>query len=130
VTHGLETLARLRFEPRGTDELGMLVATHALARPWLAASLRPLLERGWAGLTDQPLGQDSESVNPANPLFLSPEPKAGLSSLSSVDDDADGLTNTQEEWWCTGSWSDAQIFLTGERKGDRMEGEWVGVSVC
>ena len=34
----LETLARLRFEPQSTDELGMLVAAHAQAVPWLAAS--------------------------------------------------------------------------------------------
>jgi hypothetical protein len=29
----LETLARLRFEPQGTDELGMLVTAHAQAKP-------------------------------------------------------------------------------------------------
>ena len=26
---------------------------------------------------------------------------SGTGSLSSIDDDADGLTNTQESWWCT-----------------------------
>jgi hypothetical protein len=36
---------------------------------------------------------------------LAPTLKAGLAALTSVDDDADGLTNTQEQWWCTGSWS-------------------------
>ena len=30
----LETLARLRFEPQGTDELGMLVTAQAQAKPW------------------------------------------------------------------------------------------------
>lgn len=44
----LETLARLRFEPRGTDELGMLVTAHARAKPWLAASLQPLLNEAAA----------------------------------------------------------------------------------
>jgi hypothetical protein len=44
----LEALARLRFEPRGTDELGGLVAAHAVAKPWLARSLRPLLSQAAA----------------------------------------------------------------------------------
>jgi hypothetical protein len=37
----LETLARLRFEPQNTDELGMLVAAHAQAEPWLAFLSHP-----------------------------------------------------------------------------------------
>ena len=32
---------------------------------------------------------------------LTPEQLAGVAGSSSVDDDADGLTNTQEAWWCT-----------------------------
>ena len=63
-----------------------------------------VLEHGLAGFTDQASGQEGQSVNPANPV-LTPELKAGLAALASVDDDADGLTNTQEQWWCTGSWS-------------------------
>jgi hypothetical protein len=37
----LETLARLRFEPQSTDELGMLVTAHAQAKPWLAFLSHP-----------------------------------------------------------------------------------------
>ncbi|MFQ5813679.1 MAG: hypothetical protein ACE5I2_10910, partial [Anaerolineae bacterium] len=33
----LEALARLRFEPRSTDELGALVMAHAQEKPWLVA---------------------------------------------------------------------------------------------
>jgi hypothetical protein len=32
---------------------------------------------------------------------LTAEQQAGLAGVASVDDDADGLTNTQEQWWCT-----------------------------
>jgi hypothetical protein len=59
----LETLARLRFEPQGTDELGMLVAAHAQAKPWLAASLQPLLEERTA---DQQKSTDNESAQSAS----------------------------------------------------------------
>ena len=63
-----------------------------------------VLEHGLAGFTDQASGQEGQSANPAHPV-LTPDLKAGLAALASVDDDADGLTNTQEQWWCTGSWS-------------------------
>ncbi len=39
----LKTLARLRFQPRGTQALAPLVTAHASAKPWLAQSLQPLL---------------------------------------------------------------------------------------
>lgn len=42
----LEALARLRFEPRGTDELGALVMAHAEAKPWLVAGVRAV--RTWS----------------------------------------------------------------------------------
>ncbi len=42
---------------------------------------------------------------------LSPELKAGIVALTSVDDDADGLTNTQEQW-CTD-------LLNSDSDGDR-----------
>ena len=44
----LESLARLRFEPRASDDLDMLVEAHAHAVPRLAASLQPLLARAVA----------------------------------------------------------------------------------
>jgi hypothetical protein len=94
----LETLARLRFEPQGTDELGMLVMAHAQAKPWLTAVL--------AALTPSPSPYQGEGRPKAGVrVSLTLEQKAGLSALTSVDDVWDGLTNTQEQWWCTGSWS-------------------------
>jgi len=91
----LETLARLRFEPQGTDELGALVTAHAQAKPWLAAAWAEVQRSRGAG----------EMASPQLLRSLAPALKAALSALTSVDDDADGLTNTQEQWWCTGSWS-------------------------
>ena len=87
----LETLARLRFEPQGTDELGMLVTAHAQAKPWLAAAWAEVQRSRGAG----------EMASPELLRSLAPALKAALAALSSVDDDADGLTNTEEQWWCT-----------------------------
>jgi len=84
----LETLARLRFEPQSTDELGMLVAAHAQAKPWLAAS--------WAEVQRSRGAEEKLS-----PLLLRSLAPLLTSALTSVDDDADGLTNTQEAWWGT-----------------------------
>ena len=42
----LEALARLRFEPQGTDELDALVMAHAAEKPWLVAGVR-LDQVGW-----------------------------------------------------------------------------------
>ncbi|MBC8262552.1 MAG: hypothetical protein H8E47_00305 [Anaerolineales bacterium] len=91
----LEALARLRFQPQATDELGMLVTAHAQAKPWLAAS--------WAEV--QRSKGAEEMASPQFLRSLAPALKSALAALSSVDDDADGLTNTQQQWWCTGSWS-------------------------
>ena len=41
----LEALARLRFAPRASDDLDLLVGAHAQAKPWLARELQPLLAR-------------------------------------------------------------------------------------
>ena len=43
-------------------------------------------------------------------VILTPDLKASLATLTSVN--ADGLTNTQEHWWCSGSWSSTPQFLT------------------
>ncbi len=124
----LETLARLRFEPQGTDELGMLVTAHAQAKPWLAASLRPLLAERAA---DQQKSADRR-LDPSvsfrkSAVILTPELKAGLTTLSSVDDDADGLTNTQEEWWCTDPLN-PDSDGDGTNDGDEVQAakDWLG----
>ena len=113
----LETLARLRFEPQGTDELGMLVTAHAQAKPWLAASWAEVQRSRGAG----------ETASPQLLRSLAPELKAGLSSLSSVDDDADGLTNTQEQWWCTDPLN-PDSDGDGTNDGDEVQAakDWLG----
>jgi hypothetical protein len=101
----LEALARLRFEPRASDDLGRLVTSHAVERPWLAASLRPLLAQAEAAAKQAAtaavvLPMALEALHAAM-RALTVEQMAALAGLTSVDDDADGLTNTQETWWCT-----------------------------
>lgn len=119
----LEALARLRFEPQGTDELGMLVTAHAQAKPWLAASLRTLLSQAAAvqkriEVEGVPSNEALADLRAAM-RTLTPEQKAGMAALTSVDDDGDGLTNTEEDWWCTdpdnpNSDGDTQGYTDGE----------------
>ena len=108
----LEALARLRFEPQATDELGLLVSAQDQGKGWLRASLRPLLERGAAlqALKAQASVAEQATVAAVDAAqaelraamhALTAEQQAGIAALTSVDDDADGLTNTQEAWWCT-----------------------------
>ncbi len=89
----LETLARLRFEPRASDDADALVAVHAQEKPWLAAA--------W-GEVRQRMAADKR-MNTASALasLSTSSLSAALAGLTSVDDDGDGLTNTEEAWWCT-----------------------------
>ena len=100
----LEALARLRFRPEATDGLGALAEAHAESQPALVQSLRPLLEQA-AGAAPDLATTDEHSVVLADVRTamqaLSPEQLAGIAALTSLDDDGDGLTNTQESWWCT-----------------------------
>jgi len=116
----LETLARLRFEPQSTDELGMLVTAHAQAKPWLTAVL--------ATLTPSPSPYQVEGRPKAGVrVSLTPEQRAGLAALTSVDDDADGLTNTQEQWWCTDPLN-PDSDGDGTNDGDEVQAakDWLG----
>ena len=110
----LEQLARLRFEPGQVDELGQLIEQNADETKWLEQSLQPLLQKGEKLVqlqTSSSLAETSvtQSLDEARTELqtalktLSPTQQAGISTLSSVDDDGDGLTNTQEQWWCTDS---------------------------
>jgi len=58
---------------------------------------------------------------------LTPEQKAGLAALTSVDDDADGLTNTQEQWWCTDP-LDPDTDDDGRSDGEEIQvlKDWLG----
>jgi hypothetical protein len=60
------------------------------------ATTAALTDRGTAQL--QSVAQTDLRTTMHN---LTVEQQAALASTSSVDDDADGLTNTQEQWWCT-----------------------------
>ena len=101
----LEALARLRFEPQATDDLGMLVETQGWAKPGLVASVQPLLIRAEAvrDLADVGGGVYASARTALRSAMqtLSPQAQAEIAGFSAVDDDADGLTNLQEEWWCT-----------------------------
>ena len=108
----LEALARLRFEPTTSDDLVTLLNAAGPDKAWLRSGLRPLLDRAAtlqereAALQGAERG-DADALTAAREALrkamraLTPEQKAGLAALSSVDDDGDGLTNTQEQWWCT-----------------------------
>ncbi|CAG0975137.1 Protease 1 [Anaerolineae bacterium] len=102
----LETLARLRFEPAASDEFGALVAANAPQQPWLTESLQPLVEKAQQSAaqlaqSDQVARADALVSLRAAIQTLSPEQMAGINALSSIDEDGDQLTNTQEAWWCT-----------------------------
>ncbi|HOT93195.1 MAG TPA: CARDB domain-containing protein [Anaerolineae bacterium] len=109
----LETLARLRFRPEATDDVGILAAHHAEAAPALAQSLTPLLAQardaralslaadGQAVAANAPALQHAQTDLRAALQALTAEQQAGIMSLIAVDSDGDGLTDTQEAWWCT-----------------------------
>ncbi len=125
----LEDLARLRFEPEATNALStLLVANQAYAR-WLAAALQPQLRA---------LAQAAERDERLR-LTLTVEQASAVSALASVDDDGDGLTNTQELWWCTdpldadtdddGKTDGTEVgvlkaWLGNQRSGPPMETPW------
>lgn len=94
----LETLARLRFEPSRTDGVDSLIKTAVRKTPKLALEFNGLLAQA-----DQVAASESdrETALKAAIAGLDVEQANALATLAAVDDDADGLTNTQEQWWCT-----------------------------
>ncbi len=101
----LADLARLRFDPSDTESLGGLVATSATTSPWLSASLQSLLAQAQA-MRGQVAAAGADGTASADALHaamasLTREQRAALAEPTSIDDDGDGLTNTQEQWWCT-----------------------------
>ncbi len=95
----LETLARLGFIPTATEALTTLATTAATEAPWLAWRLQPLLQQA-AGVQAANATQASQTLQTAMQA-LTTETRTALATTSSIDDDGDGLTNTQESWWCT-----------------------------
>ena len=101
----LETLARLGFRPRASEDLNILVAANAEADPWLSLGLQADLNRATASFqtADNSINQ-AEAVEKELVEIIarfSIEQQNGILALPGVDSDADGLTDTQESWWCT-----------------------------
>ncbi|MBP8121258.1 MAG: hypothetical protein KAZ26_01415 [Caldilineaceae bacterium] len=127
----LADLARLGYQPTGTDEFNSLVAANSQDRLWLAKAVAPVLERSLAMMSQveqRTLGsvntEEAETMQALTSLraavqTLTPEVKVALADSFSLDDDGDGLTNTEEVWWCTdplnpNSDRDAQGYADGE----------------
>ncbi len=87
----MEALARLGFRPLQADSLDSLLNAHGREKPWLVQGLQSQLDVVRAA------HEHGEPVH----LVLTAEQRAGLASLLSVDTDGDGLSDTQEQWWCT-----------------------------
>jgi len=102
----LETLARLRYEPQASDEFVALVEANTAENSWLAAGIAPLVTQA-VSLRSQTVSlryeraADARKTLRATARALTPEQRTALADLTSLDDDADGLTNAQEAWWCT-----------------------------
>ena len=133
----LQTLARLRYQPRNSVEFGLLVNASAAQKPWLARSLQPLTAQLAAvrSTAAPPLAQTATAADAQAALTalrtavnqLSAEQRAGLATLPTLDDDGDGLTNTEESWWCTdplnpNSDGDAQGYSDGQEVTALLDG--------
>ena len=102
----LEDLARLGFKPQASNELTLLVSASADVSPWLATSLSAQLDQAIAFTKSVESSQINGSDVDDSTLIdiiegFSIEQLAGIQALPGVDNDADGLTDTQESWWCT-----------------------------
>ena len=147
----LADLARLGFKPRAADELRLLITSQGKEKQWLAESLAPLLAQAdtaaqqWAVAQQQAIAeqQAADMAGAAGATAtpdalalqalrtslqaLTPEQIAGTADSVSVDDDADGLTNTQEAWWCTDP-LDADTDDDGRSDGAEIQAlaDWMG----
>lgn len=122
TTDQLESLARLRFQPTAIDSLNNLAYSEE-APSWLSASLQPMLTQAEEQQKQMTSGLiETETVAAEMTTLLAGmtiEQGVALASLSSIDDDGDGLTNLEEAWWCTdplnpNSDGDAAGYTDGE----------------
>ena len=108
----LADLARLRFVPTASDELGVLVQAAGPSYEWLRAELQPALERAaevsgqWSVVSDQTMDDGRQTTARAVELSallagVTAGQRAAIAALAATDSDNDGLTDTQEGWWCT-----------------------------
>lgn len=101
----LETLARLGFEPQMSIDLGLLVESSYESIPWLAVSMETQLTQAY-NLTLERTDLLEENLEIEDQLLatiegFTIEQLSAIQTLPGVDSDADGLTDTQESWWCT-----------------------------
>ena len=106
----LADLARLGFRPQAADELRLTGERAGAGEGWLAESLQPLLAQADAVVEQQAMAgvagvAAAPEPRPSGVANLHPGVDPGAdrrrAGSASVDDDADGLTNTEEAWWCT-----------------------------
>lgn len=102
----LESLSRLGFEPSASTDLGLLVEANQDTSPWLQTALKDKIDQASVLVEENRLtDENTAKVNDLAVLDLlksfSTEQLAGIQALPGVDNDADGLTDTQESWWCT-----------------------------
>lgn len=100
-----EQLTRIGIRPVLADELNALIEGHAKDAGDTVNALRPILAR-LNGTVAERLATtittaDAEVQLRATLAALSLPEANGMNLLTSLDDDGDGLTNTQETWWCT-----------------------------
>ncbi len=102
----LESLSRLGFEPSASIDLGLLVEANQESSPWLQTALKDKIEQ--ASVLAEENRLSNETTTEVNDLVVldmiksfSMEQLAGIQALPGVDNDGDGLTDTQESWWCT-----------------------------
>lgn len=130
----LETLARLRYQPEAAEDLGPLVlAQSGGAAASAAAALLPLVQL--AGQVDQQKRRtrDAGELAAATATLrqaaqaLTPDLRAAVVAFASLDDDGDGLTNTQEQWWCTSA-TNPDSDGDGATDGDEVAAlkDWLG----
>lgn len=102
----LESLSRLGFEPTFTEDLGLLVEANQETSPWLQTALKDKIDQASVlveenRITDEATAEVNDLVVLDLLKSFSIEQLAGIQALPGVDNDADGLTDTQESWWCT-----------------------------
>lgn len=106
VTAGqMAELARLGYAPRETDELRLLLESQQRRSESQEAVFSPLLgeldELRAQQATERPDGETTEAALRAMLENVTAEQEVTLLNLPVVDSDGDGLTDTEEAWWCT-----------------------------
>ena len=125
----LEQLSKLHFLVFSIDEIGALINAHKDSYPEFSLSMKTSLSTISSNLklVETPLTTDDyqiiemqmEDFRLLSIDTLSNSQLETITILSSNDDDADGLTNTQEEWWCTNP-LDPDSDNDGKSDGDEI----------